>query len=160
MRVRDNKEPDGHPPLDPKSAAARAITRFSAFDAFVRCARDTIEVVGGPDDLYVFTGDPPHLFGFVWFDHDGMHDARSAIEHGELTYDAVAQLVTSLGTIYRSHEHVGRLHHAMEGRWVTVIDSKAMYRSITKVVQRVRSAVAPRHPDVYQLQDRMHFPHY
>lgn len=158
MRVRHNPEPDRRPPLDPTSAPAQAIADCSEFEAFARCARDTIEVIGGPDVLYVFTGGPPHLFGFVWFDRDGMHDARSAVEHGELTYDAAAQLLGSLGTIYRSYDHVPRFHHAVEGRWVTVTDSPAMHSSITKAVQRVRAAVAPRHHDAYRPQDRMQFP--
>ncbi|MHB9004790.1 MAG: hypothetical protein ACYC6C_12165, partial [Coriobacteriia bacterium] len=143
---------------DPASTAARAIAGCSEFEAFARCARDTIEVIGGSDILYVFTGSPPHLFGFVWFDLDGMHDTRSAVEHGELTYDAAMQILSSLGTIYRSYDHVERFHHAVQGRWVTVVDSQVMHSSITKAIHRVRSAVTARHPDAYRLQDRMQFP--
>lgn len=158
MRARHNHESANHPPLDPAGSAARSLTRYRAFDAFVMRAQDTLEVISGSDELYVFTGAPPSLFGFLWFDHDGIHDARSAVEHGELSYGAAAQLITSLATIYRSYDNVDRFHHAIAGRWVTVTDSEAMYSSIRKAVHRVRAAVVPRYPDVHQLQDRMHFP--
>lgn len=158
MRRRHKADATKHPPLDPASHAARSISRYSAFNAFVERAQDTIEIIGGPDELYVFTGSPPDLFGFLWFDHEGMHDARSAVEHGELTYDAAAHLVTSLATIYRSCDSAERFNHAVAGRWVTVTDSEAMYSSIMKAVQRVRAVVPPRRPHGDYLQDRMYSP--
>ena len=54
--------------IDPASTGAQMIEKFRAqFESLVKKVHDKYEAVPSQNALYIFLGNPPGMFGIVWF---------------------------------------------------------------------------------------------
>ena len=126
--------------LDAQSQAAQWIDRSGALAEFAAKANDRVEVIPGDGSLYAYVGKPPKAFGIVWFDEEGRHDVRSAMEQGAMVRDAAAQLVNQLGKIYETNASAERFEYHAGGHKIVVTPSSEMYAAVRDAIGAAMSS--------------------
>lgn len=115
-----------YPAIDPASAGAQIIEKFRPqFESLVKKINDKYEAVPSQNALYVFLGNPPGMFGIVWFMEGDAeeHNLKKLMSRKGLTQKRIDAIVQKLGEAYRATENEPRLATTISGKQVIVTPS-------------------------------------
>jgi hypothetical protein len=129
------------PPLDPQSSAARRLEQHrAAIDGFASRVKDRLELVPGPDTVYVFIGKPPDAFGIAWIRGDQEHNLKTLMKARNLSAQTIQNVSEMLRSSYAAHRDEPRFQATAGGKRITVIPSDAFALEVQRIVREVEAA--------------------
>jgi hypothetical protein len=118
-----------YPALDSASPAAQALEKFRPqLETLVNKIDDKYEVVPSGGALYVFLGNPPGMFGLVWFMEGDSeeHNMKKLMTKKGLGQKKIDSMMIKLRTAYTESETEPRFSAQAAGKKIVVITSETM----------------------------------
>lgn len=115
-----------YPALDSASAGAQRIEKFRPqLESLVKKINDKYEAVPADNALYVFLGNPPGMFGIVWFleGNTEEHNLKKLMSKKGLSQKKVDAIMQKLRTAYTEAESEARCSTQIAGKKVIVVPS-------------------------------------
>lgn len=115
-----------YPEIDPASNGAQMIEKFRPqFESLVMKINDKYEAVPSQNALYVFLGNPPGMFGIVWFMEGDAeeHNLKKLMSKKGLSQKMINLITERLREAYKENENKPRFSAAIGGKQVIVTPS-------------------------------------
>lgn len=115
-----------YPAIDPASTEAQIIEKFRPqFESLVKKVDDKYEAVPSQNALYIFLGNPPGMFGMVWFMGGDAeeHNLKKMMSKKGLSQKMINLITERLREAYKENESKPRFSAAISGKQVTVTPS-------------------------------------
>lgn len=125
------------PALDPASPAAQQVEKFrSQFEALTKKIDDRFEAVPAQNALYVFLGNPPGMFGIVWFLEGDTeeHNMKKLMAKKGLTQRKIDNLMQKLRTEYSARGSEARFSVTVGGKSVIVVPSDGFANNLYTIL--------------------------
>lgn len=126
-----------YPALDPASSASQAINKFlPQLEALIRKIDDNYEVVPSDKALYVFLGNPPGMFGVVWFIEGDAeeHNMKKLMTQKGFGQKKIDSIMIKLRTAYTESETEPRYAVQAGGKKLLVISSQTLADKMYKIL--------------------------
>lgn len=127
-----------YPALDSAAPSAECIKRFSPqLTELTGKVRDRIEVIPAEDNLYIYIGKPPGMFGMVWYENGKEVNFKSLAKDKGLPQSKVLTLSGKLGDIYARSTEYQRFTANIAGRDIIVTPSENFEKDISQVLNEI-----------------------
>ncbi len=125
------------PALDPASAGAQRITKFSAqFTALAQKIDDRFELVPSEKVLYVFLGKPPGMFGIAWFAEGDSteHNLKTLMSKKGLSQRKIDNIMSKLRAAYTDMDKEPRYGFEIAGKKTIVVTNDAFAQTLYNIL--------------------------
>ncbi len=115
-----------YPAIDPASTGAQIIEKFRPqFESLVKKINDKYEAVPSRNALYIFLGNPPGMFGIVWFMEGDAeeHNLKKLMSKKGLIQKKINLITEKLSEAYKETESEPRFSTLIGGKKVIVTPS-------------------------------------
>lgn len=126
-----------YPALDTASAAAQAVEKFRPqLEALINKIDDKYEVVPSGKALYTFLGNPPGMFGMVWFlEGDAEeHNMKKLMTQKGFGQKKIDSIMIKLRTAYTEAEAEARFSTQAAGKKIVVIPSEVLSEKLYRIL--------------------------
>ncbi|RJQ49181.1 MAG: hypothetical protein C4538_02500 [Nitrospiraceae bacterium] len=127
-----------YPLLDPGAPSTEQLNKFNAqLSELLNKVHDRIEVVPAENNVYVYIGKPPGMFGMVWFEDGKEVNFKSLVKDKGLSQKKVQTLSGKLGDVYERSKQYQRYTAKIADRDIIVTPSDAFEQEISQVIQGI-----------------------
>lgn len=126
-----------YPALDAASPAAQEIEKFRPqLEALIKKIDDKYEVVPSGKALYTFLGNPPGMFGMVWFlEGDAEeHNMKKLMAKKGFGQKKIDTIMIKLREAYTEAEAEARFSAQAAGKKIIVIPSAVLSEKLYKIL--------------------------
>ncbi|MBF0329321.1 MAG: hypothetical protein HQL10_09185 [Nitrospirae bacterium] len=126
-----------YPALDAASSAGQSLEKFRPqLETLIKKIDDKYEVVPSAKALYTFLGNPPGMFGMVWFleNDPAEHNMKSLMAKKGFGQKKIDTIMIKLREAYTEAEAEARFSAEAAGKKIIVIPSEVLAEKLYKIL--------------------------